>query len=140
MKTLARMLRTRLLGSQPVLSIVVVVFNMAREAKRTLHSLSASYQIGVSESEYEIVVVDNGSTPPFGPPDGSPRNARYFHIADASGVEVARITKKWAGMLLEGFTTADNYVFTVEPTVQGPLRMLCFAAAAAVDLALKQNG
>jgi uncharacterized protein YxjI len=63
-----------------------------------------------------------------------------FHIADASGAEVARITKKWAGMLLEGFTTADNYVFTVQPTVQGPLRLLCFGAAAAVDLALKQNG
>ena len=62
-----------------------------------------------------------------------------FHIADASDVEVARITKKWAGILREGFTTADNYVFTVSPSAQGPLRLLCFAAAAAVDSALKQN-
>jgi uncharacterized protein YxjI len=62
-----------------------------------------------------------------------------FQIADSSGVEVARITKKWAGMLREGFTTADNYVFTIQPTVQGPLRLLCFGAAAAVDLALKQT-
>lgn len=81
---------------------------------------------------------------PHGSPLGELRAENWrawdFHIADASGVEVARITKKWAGMLLEGFTTADNYVFTVQPTVQGPLRMLCFAAAAAVDLALKQNG
>jgi hypothetical protein len=49
------------------------------------------------------------------------------------------VTKKWGGILREGFTTADNYVFTVEPTVQGPLRLLCFAAAAAIDTALKQN-
>jgi uncharacterized protein YxjI len=62
-----------------------------------------------------------------------------FHIADASDVEVARITKKWAGILREGFTTADNYVFTVTPGATGALRQLCFAAAAAVDTALKQN-
>jgi uncharacterized protein YxjI len=62
-----------------------------------------------------------------------------FHVADANGAEVARVTKKWGGILREGFTTADNYVFTVERTVQGPLRLLCFAAAAAIDSALKQN-
>ena len=62
-----------------------------------------------------------------------------FHITDATGAEVARVTKKWAGILREGFTTADNYVFTVQPTVQGPLRLLCFGAAAAIDTALKQT-
>jgi uncharacterized protein YxjI len=62
-----------------------------------------------------------------------------FHVTDANGAEVARVTKKWAGILREGFTTADNYIFTVEPTVQGPLRLLCFACAAAIDSALKQN-
>jgi uncharacterized protein YxjI len=62
-----------------------------------------------------------------------------FHIADVNEVEVARVTKKWAGILKEGFTTADNYVFTVSPNVQGPLRLLCFAAAAAIDTALKQS-
>jgi uncharacterized protein YxjI len=62
-----------------------------------------------------------------------------FHIADGSGNEIARVTKKWGGLLREGFTTADNYVFTIQPTVQGPLRLLCFAAAAAIDTALKQT-
>ena len=62
-----------------------------------------------------------------------------FHVADANGAEVARVTKKWAGILREGFTTADNYVFTIEPSVKGPLRLLCFACAAAIDSALKQN-
>jgi uncharacterized protein YxjI len=62
-----------------------------------------------------------------------------FQIVDPGEREVARITKKWGGVLREGFTTADTYVFTIEADVQGPLRVLCFAAAAAVDTALKQN-
>jgi uncharacterized protein YxjI len=62
-----------------------------------------------------------------------------FHVADLNETEVARVTKKWAGLLREGFTTADNYVFTVSEAAQGPLRLLCFAAAAAIDTALKQT-
>jgi glycosyltransferase involved in cell wall biosynthesis len=84
MKALARKLRTHLFSSYPLLSIVVVVFNMAREATRTLQSLSASYQVGVSESEYEIVVVDNGSVPPFRPPESRHGNVRYLRIDNAS--------------------------------------------------------
>ena len=43
------------------LSIVVVFYNMKREAARTLHSLSRAYQQGVADLDYEIVVVENGS-------------------------------------------------------------------------------
>jgi len=49
----------------PALSVVVVVYNMEREAPRTLYSLSADYQRNISAAEYEVIVVDNGSTPPF---------------------------------------------------------------------------
>jgi cephalosporin hydroxylase len=45
------------------LAVVVVVYNMRREAARTLHSLSRSYQRGVDDLEYEVVVVENGSDP-----------------------------------------------------------------------------
>jgi cephalosporin hydroxylase len=45
------------------LSVVVVVHDMRREAHRTLHSLSRSYQQGIGDVEYEVVVVENGSTP-----------------------------------------------------------------------------
>jgi hypothetical protein len=44
-------------------SVVVVVFNIPREAPRTLLSLSAAYQRGIRAAEYEVIVVDNGSTP-----------------------------------------------------------------------------
>ncbi len=47
------------------LSIVVISYNMARELPRTIRSLSPLMQLGISESDYEIIVVDNGSTQPF---------------------------------------------------------------------------
>jgi glycosyltransferase involved in cell wall biosynthesis len=50
---------------RPDLSIVVVVHNMAREAPRTLYSLSAAYQRNIAAADYEVIVVDNGSVPPF---------------------------------------------------------------------------
>jgi cephalosporin hydroxylase len=45
------------------LSVVVVFYNMRREAARTLHSLSRGYQQGVDDLDYEVIVVDNGSEP-----------------------------------------------------------------------------
>lgn len=62
-----------------------------------------------------------------------------FQIVDPTGAVVARVNKKWAGMLREGFTTADTYVFQAEPGLAGPLRQLAFAAATAIDTALKQD-
>lgn len=45
------------------LSVVVVVYNMRREAERTLQSLSRSYQNEVEDLDYEVIVVENGSAP-----------------------------------------------------------------------------
>lgn len=43
------------------LSVVVILHNMRREAQRTLHSLSRSYQRGIDDLRYEVIVVENGS-------------------------------------------------------------------------------
>jgi cephalosporin hydroxylase len=43
------------------LSVVVVFYNMRREAARTLLSLSRSYQRGIEALDYEVIVIDNGS-------------------------------------------------------------------------------
>lgn len=48
------------------LTIVVNLFNMRREAVRTLYTLSLDYQQGVSATDYEVVVIDNGSSEPLG--------------------------------------------------------------------------
>ena len=50
-----------------MLSIVVVVHDMARQAPRTLLSLSRAYQRGIAELEYEVLVVDNDSHEPVDP-------------------------------------------------------------------------
>lgn len=67
-------------------SIVVIFHNMVREAERTLYTLSTTYQSGVSEAEYEVIAIDNGSTHPlstervreFGP------NFRYHYLETES--------------------------------------------------------
>jgi cephalosporin hydroxylase/GT2 family glycosyltransferase len=43
------------------LSVVVIFYNMRREAVRTLQSLARSYQRDVEDLEYEVLVIDNGS-------------------------------------------------------------------------------
>lgn len=62
-----------------------------------------------------------------------------FSITDASGTEVARITKTWEGLAKTMFTTADNYVVQIHQPIEEPLRSLVVAAALAVDTALKQD-
>lgn len=49
----------------PKLTIVLIAYNMARELPRTIRSLSPDMQVGISDSDYEIIVLDNGSTQPF---------------------------------------------------------------------------
>jgi uncharacterized protein YxjI len=62
-----------------------------------------------------------------------------FSIQDASGTEVARITKTWEGLAKTVFTTADNYVVQIHRPLDEPLRSLVVAAALGVDTALKQD-
>ncbi|MCU1352389.1 MAG: hypothetical protein JWM05_1598 [Acidimicrobiales bacterium] len=52
-----------LLGAGVDLSVVIVVYNMRREAERSLHSLSRAYQLGIDDISYEVIVVENGSAP-----------------------------------------------------------------------------
>ena len=46
----------------PALSIVVIVYNMSRELPQTLQSLSPSDQRGMNRNDYEMLVIDNGSS------------------------------------------------------------------------------
>ncbi len=62
-----------------------------------------------------------------------------FKILDAEGGVVGNVDKKFSGLLREGFTTADTYIVQLEPSLTGPLRTLAFAAAVAIDTALKQD-
>jgi hypothetical protein len=79
-------------NSIPALSVVVVFFNMAREAPRTLFTLSPAYQLGVSADDYEVIVVDAGSAEPLaeGLVQGFGRNFRLLRTA-ASASPVAAV-------------------------------------------------
>jgi glycosyltransferase involved in cell wall biosynthesis len=67
---------------KPDVSVVVVVYNIPKEAPRTLHSLSAAYQRSIDPDDYEVIVVDNGSTPPVEQQliDGLSGNFRLIRI------------------------------------------------------------
>ena len=43
------------------LTVVVVFYNMRREAERTLRSLSRAYQTDLDDVRYEVIAVENGS-------------------------------------------------------------------------------
>lgn len=62
-----------------------------------------------------------------------------FQLLDANGTQVGRITKKWAGGVKEIFTTADNYMVEIDPSVTGDMRLLMLATATGIDTAIKQD-
>ncbi|MBE7324536.1 DUF2510 domain-containing protein [Nocardioides sp. Y6] len=63
-----------------------------------------------------------------------------FRVCDPAEVEVARITKTWAGWAKERFTKADNYVVQMHQPLEEPFRSLVLASALAIDMELKQRG
>jgi uncharacterized protein YxjI len=54
--------------------------------------------------------------------------------------EVAHVTKKWAGIGKELFTTADTYMLQIADDVPGdhPLRQLVLASVVCIDMVLKE--
>jgi glycosyltransferase involved in cell wall biosynthesis len=74
----------------PLLSIIVICHDMRREAPRTLHSLSRRYQQGIDDLDYEVLVVDNGSSQPLSESDvhafGPEFHYRYFPTTSPSPV------------------------------------------------------
>jgi uncharacterized protein YxjI len=62
-----------------------------------------------------------------------------FSIKDHAGREVARVQKKWEGIVKNVFTTADNYIVNIPSPLEDPLRSLVVAAALSIDTALKQD-
>jgi uncharacterized protein YxjI len=55
-------------------------------------------------------------------------------------IEYAHVSKKWAGLGKEMFTSADNYVLTINDSTpkDSPLRILIMAAVVCIDMVLKE--
>jgi uncharacterized protein YxjI len=63
-----------------------------------------------------------------------------FTFRDSREKELAKVTKKWAGLGKELLTSADNYVVDVSPDVRdNDLKRLILAAAFCVDMVLKEG-
>lgn len=101
---------------EPDVSLIVVVYNMAREASRTLLTLSAAYQQNIAADKYEVIVVDNGSTPPFDPHvlEALKGNFRLIRIDGATPSPVQAINHalseargKLIGVMIDGARMAS---------------------------------
>lgn len=53
-----------LIRRRPKLSVIIIFYNMRREAARTLHSLTTKYQRDIAEEDYEVIAIDSNSTEP----------------------------------------------------------------------------
>lgn len=95
----------------PKISFVVIAYNMQREVLRTVESLSRRYQQGSESIDYEVVVVDNGSSEPL---DLSPvgdigvpvhlirRDYAKVSPADAINIGVSESTGDYVAILIDG--------------------------------------
>ena len=95
----------------PRLSIVLIVHDMPREAPRTLASLLPPYQLGIDIGQYEIIVVENGSSRPLDPATSQALapNIQYHFLRDASASParainfgVARSTGDFVAIAIDG--------------------------------------
>ena len=66
---------------RPRVSFIVIVYKMPDQAEKTLYSLGARYQRGVTEKDYEVIVVENSSSAVLGEERASQHgdNVRYFY-------------------------------------------------------------
>jgi len=64
-----------------------------------------------------------------------------FQFTDMNGKEIGKITKKWAGIGKELFTNADNYIISLNPSLQGNLDFaaLLIMAGLAIDIVFKEK-
>lgn len=63
-----------------------------------------------------------------------------FTIKDGNGNEIGQITKKWAGVMKEIFTTADKYVVSIDPNYSNQKnKKAILACAITIDMVLKES-
>ena len=95
------------------LSVVVISFNMNREIPRTLYSLSPRFQKDIVASDYEIIVVDNGSSS-FAPIEKMDCQVHVHHMKNPSQSPAAAVNEGLAlargeiiGVLIDGARMAS---------------------------------
>ncbi|MQA86131.1 MAG: scramblase [Streptosporangiales bacterium] len=62
-----------------------------------------------------------------------------FSITDGQGTSIAQVSKRFAGLTKEFFTTADRYAVQIHYQLPEPLRSLVIASTVTIDLVLHQS-
>jgi uncharacterized protein YxjI len=63
-----------------------------------------------------------------------------FAIKDESGSQIGTISKKWAGVLQEVFTSADKYHVNIDPSYANMMnKILILSTAITIDMVLKES-
>lgn len=98
-------------SARPTLSVIICIYNMTREAPRTILSAAAPYQRGIDPGEVEVIVVDNGSTDRLPPAvlAGLPAGVRVVDIPDPRPSPVFALN--WAAREV---ATGDLLLFAID--------------------------
>lgn len=101
-------------SAPPRLSVIVVAYNITRELPRTLYTLTVPYQRQIAARDFEVIVVDNGSTLPVDSAiwqnwQGWPDQFRLLRIDQASPSPAAAINQgiaaargEYIGVMIDG--------------------------------------
>ena len=72
------------MARRPRISVILIVYDMPREAPRTVASFLPPFQAGLADGDVEILVLENGSSRPIPEADRQkwPACVRYFSVPD----------------------------------------------------------
>jgi len=93
------------------MSVVVIIYDMRQQALNTLKTLSQHYQLGISQHDYEVIVVENVSPNTLQPADieSLPSNFSYYlrhekGVSPASAINfgVAKAKAQYIGIIIDG--------------------------------------
>ena len=84
--------------ASPKVSVIVIAYSMSRQLENTLYSLTAECQNGVSEDDYEVIVMENSSADNLPPREVAalPDNFRYVLRDEPTATPVYAINEAFA--------------------------------------------
>lgn len=98
-------------ADRPLITVIIISYNMAREVPRTVQSFLPPYQKNISNDDIEIIVMENGSSAPIDPEivQGWPECVRYIQVddpkpspANALNQGVAMARGEWVCPVIDG--------------------------------------
>jgi glycosyltransferase involved in cell wall biosynthesis len=86
------------LAPTPKVSVIVIGYKMPGQLENTLRSLYADYQRGVSEEDYEVIVMENSSVANLREPfvQNLPSNFRYLLREESAATPVYAVNEAFA--------------------------------------------